>query len=59
MGLGGEIRSAGQVEARINEAKALGFDRAIIPKTKVIPKVDGIKLESVETISQALEILID
>lgn len=34
VGLGGEIRSAQQTEARVREAKKLGFERAIGPKSK-------------------------
>ncbi len=58
VGLGGEVRPVGQVEARINEAAKLGFTRAIIPKTSTSPKTpSSISIESVRTVSEALEYL--
>lgn len=50
VGLGGEIRSVGQTERRIAEAKKLGFTKAIGPKT--IKKTSFI--HSVSDIRQAL-----
>ncbi len=59
VGLGGEIRSAPQMEARINEAASLGFTRVVIPKLKKpIPAPKGIKIEEVKDAGEALEVLI-
>lgn len=55
IGLTGEIRSVTRLEARINEAKKLGFKKAIIPYTSRALKVDGIKLTPVKDIKEALE----
>ncbi|MAF48761.1 MAG: DNA repair protein RadA [Rhodospirillaceae bacterium] len=38
IGLSGEVRQVGQTEARLREAKKLGFARAIIPKSKATGK---------------------
>lgn len=59
VGLGGEIRTTPQMEARINEAASLGFGRVLIPKTKKpISAPKNIKLEQVEDVDEAIEILI-
>lgn len=58
VGLGGEVRSVPMLDARINEAAKLGFTRAVIPKTRVPVTIpEGITVEPVEDVSQALEIL--
>lgn len=44
VGLGGEIRSVHSIEARIREAKKLGFRRAIGPKTR--PKQSFVSADS-------------
>lgn len=60
VGLGGEVRSAPQLDTRIAEASKLGFTRAIIPKTKAdVPAPGKIQLDQVATVTEALEILID
>jgi DNA repair protein RadA/Sms len=41
IGLSGELRSVGQLERRLIEAKRLGFDRAIIPAST--PRQEGTK----------------
>ena len=33
VGLGGEVRSVGQVEPRLREAEKLGFERAVVPES--------------------------
>lgn len=57
VGLGGEIRSVGQIEARLNEAARLGFKRCILPKADV-KKLTNLTLEllGVENIKEALGI---
>ena len=56
VGLGGEIRSVGQIEKRIQEAQKLGFKRIIIPKNnlKNIKNKGLIKIEPVESLSEAI-----
>jgi len=60
VGLGGEIRAVPMLEARLNEAAKLGFERAVTPKVKktaATPK--GLKLVEADDVSEALEILLD
>lgn len=56
VGLGGEIRSVGQIEKRIQEAQKLGFKRIIIPKNnlKNVKNKGLIKIEPVESLSDAI-----
>lgn len=56
IGLGGEIRTIGQIEKRISEAKKLGFSRVLIPKNnlKGVRTNGAIKLAEVETVDQAI-----
>ncbi|MFW2331305.1 MAG: DNA repair protein RadA, partial [Nitrospinota bacterium] len=59
LGLGAEVRAAPRLDARLNEAKRLGFKRALVPKKFLDGKElsDSFKLEPIETLAQALEIL--
>jgi DNA repair protein RadA/Sms len=52
VGLGGEVRQVPQAPRRINEARRLGFRRAIVPAST--PDVDGIQLERVPDLTHAL-----
>ena len=56
VGLGGEIRSVGHIEKRIQEAEKLGFKRIIIPQNsaKNIKKAGSLKIEPVENLSEAI-----
>jgi len=56
VGLGGEIRSVGHVEKRVQEAEKLGFKRIIIPQNsaKNIKKTGLLNIETVENISEAI-----
>jgi DNA repair protein RadA/Sms len=55
LGLGGEIRSVPQLEARLREAARLGLGHAIVPHVGPhIPKLGGMALHEVRRISQAL-----
>lgn len=56
VGLGGEIRSVGHIEKRIQEAEKLGFKRIIIPQNsaKNIKKAGSVKIEAVENLSDAV-----
>lgn len=59
VGLSGEVRAVSQAEARINEAKKLGFLNIVLPAKnyrQLKGEVKGIKLYSAETISEALSL---
>jgi DNA repair protein RadA/Sms len=55
VGLGGEVRSAGQTSLRVREAAQMGFTRCILPARNVPEDVDGIRLVGVNTLEEALE----
>jgi DNA repair protein RadA/Sms len=55
VGLSGEIRTVSQLERRLKEGQRLGFDKFIIPKTKVISATDKIKTAS--NINEALMLI--
>lgn len=59
VGLTGEIRAVGQVEARIRESLKMGFERCILPQSNVdrIGGLKGIEIVGVRSLSQAMEIL--
>ena len=54
--MGGEIRSVGHIEKRIQEAQKLGFKSAIIPagNLKGIKQSDKIKVIAVENVKHAI-----
>ncbi|HEX9253195.1 MAG TPA: DNA repair protein RadA [Ignavibacteriaceae bacterium] len=56
VGLGGEIRSVGHIEKRIQEAQKLGFKSAIIPSgnLKGIKQSDKIKVIAVDNVKDAI-----
>ncbi len=56
VGLSGEVRAVSMAEQRVMEAKKLGFTRCILPKVSLqnIQPVDGIKLEGVESVKDAI-----
>ena len=56
VGLGGEIRSVGHIEKRIQEAQKLGFKSAIIPSgnLKGIKQSDAIKVIAVDNVKDAI-----
>jgi len=59
IGLGGEIRSVGQIEKRIQEAEKLGFERFILPKNNLRTATGGrIILDPVERIEDVVKILL-
>ena len=57
VGLTGEIRGIGHVEIRVAEAKKMGFDRCLVPQSnlKRMPKIKGIEVIGVKTVSEAIE----
>lgn len=61
IGLGGEIRSVTNLQARVNECVRLGFHQLILPKSSMkqltIPKSEDVDILPASTLSQALGIL--
>jgi DNA repair protein RadA/Sms len=57
IGLTGEVRAIGRIEARIAEAKKMGFNRCLLPKSnlKQTTGMKGIKLVGVKNVSEAME----
>ncbi len=57
IGLAGELRMPGQMQARLREAQKLGFRTAIVPKAlrKGEPYPTGIEIVEVRSIQQALD----
>ncbi|MBA4251454.1 MAG: DNA repair protein RadA [Chlorobiaceae bacterium] len=60
VGLGGEIRSVGNVEKRISEAAKLGFKRIIIPASnnKAIKTSNSIQVISVDSLSETISLVL-
>ncbi len=57
VGLGGEVRSVGHIEKRIQEAEKLGFKKIIIPKNnlKGLTASKGIEIIGVENLVEAVK----
>ena len=57
IGLAGELRMPGQMQARLREAQKLGFKTAVVPKAirKGEPYPQGIEIIEVRSIQQALD----
>jgi len=58
VGLGGEVRSVGQITNRIKEAARIGFRRLVMPNQKVDGKTKVIELLSCRSVKEALEFTI-
>jgi len=60
VGLSGEVRAAGRVDARIAEAAKLGFERCVVPlaNAKALKGDRGLRVEGVATVGEALEIVL-
>jgi DNA repair protein RadA/Sms len=60
IGLGGEIRTIGQIEKRVHEATKLGFKRIIVPQhnLKTLKPNGEIEIIGVDRIEKAIEALI-
>lgn len=58
VGLTGELRRTAQVDLRLEEARAHGFRRALVggDDAKALPRVDGIAVEAVATVRDALRL---
>lgn len=57
IGLSGEVRSVSMAEQRVNEAKKLGFEKAIIPYSNLasISNIEGIKVVGVANVKEAVD----
>jgi DNA repair protein RadA/Sms len=57
IGLGGEVRSVSQTDARLKEASKLGFDRAYTParRARAKPSPTGIAIEEVSHLADLVE----
>ncbi len=57
IGLSGEVRGVSQAQARVNEAKKLGFTTCILPKNNVkeIKSQEGIRLVGVDSLEEAMQ----
>jgi DNA repair protein RadA/Sms len=59
VGLAGEVRGAPRVRARLAEAAAMGFRRAVVPRADPEEqKVDGIEVIAVRTLADALDVVL-
>jgi DNA repair protein RadA/Sms len=60
IGLGGEIRTIGQIEKRVQEAAKLGFKRIIVPQNnlKGLKNNNGIEVIGVDRVEKAMEVLL-
>ena len=60
IGLGGEIRTIGQIEKRVQEAAKLGFKRIVVPQNnlKGMKPNGGIEIIGVDRIEAAMEALL-
>jgi DNA repair protein RadA/Sms len=60
VGLGGEIRSVGQIDKRIQEAEKLGFKSVIIPSgnEKGLKISNKIKTYSIDNLKQAIDLML-
>lgn len=59
VGLTGEVRPIGRVEARISEAAKMGFERCLLPREnlKHLARVSGITLVGIDAVSEAVDVL--
>jgi DNA repair protein RadA/Sms len=56
VGLAGEVRNASRARARLAEAAAMGFRRAILPRTDTSELPGSIEVTMVRTLAEALEV---
>jgi DNA repair protein RadA/Sms len=61
LGLSGEVRGVARAEARLEEARRLGFSRALVPVsgTDKVPVPAGLSLIRVASLEEALEVALD
>jgi DNA repair protein RadA/Sms len=60
VGLAGEVRAVGQADARVAEARKMGFNRCLLPagNIKRVGRVNGIEITGVQTVAEAIEALL-
>ena len=59
VGLTGEVRAVAGLELRLREAAALGFRRAIVPRSNVLePTKVALEVRGVATVADALNSLL-
>jgi len=60
VGLTGEVRAVGQVEARLREAAKLGFRRCLLPQANCQPAsgITNLELCGVRTVAEALQVIL-
>ncbi len=60
VGLTGEVRGVSFLEKRLLEAKKLGFEKAIIPKSnlKNVKEIDELKIYGIDNVKNALNIIL-
>ena len=61
IGLTGEIRAVGHIQARIKEAAKMGFEKCLVPSStiKQLFKIKGMTIESVSFLKSAVEVLFE
>lgn len=59
VGLGGEIRPVSHTEKRLNEIKKMGFEFAVIPQTKNLPQIAGLKIAPVKNVKELVERIVE
>ncbi len=59
VGLSGEVRAVSQIQARVQEAKKLGFTSCVIPAVclESVKEIKGIKITGVKTVKDAMNLL--
>jgi DNA repair protein RadA/Sms len=58
VGLAGELRAVGRTDARLKEARRMGFDTAIVPFQKDLPPAPaGLRVIPCKTLRDALQTL--
>ncbi len=60
VGLSGEVRAVSMAQQRVQEAKKLGFKKAVLPKSSLeqVKNIKGIELAGVATVRDALKMVI-
>ncbi len=59
VGLSGEVRGVNMIQARVQEAKKLGFTTCVIPAVCIesVKDIEGIKLIGVKSVGEAIQLL--
>ncbi|MCP3875915.1 MAG: DNA repair protein RadA [Desulfobacteraceae bacterium] len=59
IGLTGEIRAVGHIQARIKEAAKMGFTKCLVPSSSIkqLSKIQGMTIESIRFLKSAMEVL--